>query len=137
MKKIVLLILCFFTSASFAGVYRCVGKNGEFEFRDRLCENSEESVFWPHQYFPTNKKISLNQEQALQKKRSPSQMTQKQIAKALAKRKRREQRCVQTKEKIKNAQQKLRTGCKVRKCVRLKEQLAHFNRMRNNYCEKE
>jgi hypothetical protein len=141
-----LILLLFLTcgSSARAGVFRCLGKEGIYEFQDRICDSTEQETFLPYMYNATDpnsqdhgvrRELSgLKKEKTYQKKQREKIRAQKQLEKEALKDKRREIRCKRTQEKIQIAEQRLRLGCRALHCIRLKEQIAHDQTMRQRYC---
>ncbi len=128
----VILVGCFLAGSSSARIYRCLGESDVYEFRDRFCDASEESVIVPKNYPLTYQNQSnTKQKKTFKKKRIVVAKSRKQ---SMAKTERLTQRCTQTKQKIKTIKRKLRVGCKIAQCDRLKDKLTHFQHMEKRYC---
>jgi len=129
-----------------AGIYQCVDeKTGVVEFRDKPCVFSAEQQFLPIQYQKTEEKVVLKQEKEikiinkdLEKKEKQEERlkerTKKRLEKEQAKAERRKIRCDKLDEKIKHIENQLRQGSKMKRRIRLNEQLAHCEEMKRKYC---
>lgn len=128
-------------------MYRCTAASGLLEFRDQPCKTSLERelvvpdgddtrglVWTAAPKSENNNKIAQALEIAERKRLRKEAQLKKKNEKELLKRKRCEMRCQQTEEKIRIIQAQLRSGCKLRRLKRLKEQLNHFEVMRTRYC---
>lgn len=137
MRALIVLLLCFSTPVVFAGVYHCVDEKGDSTFQDRPCPVFQKATVLAYRSLKTPKELASQKTSATVSKRKTKRKkgpTPKQRAEALAKQKRREARCAQTKEKLKTIRLKLLAGCKVSRANRLKEQRTHFERMKKRYC---
>ncbi len=129
-----------------AGIYQCVGESGVIEFRDKPCQSSlEQQAFLPIKYKKTEEKLARKQEKEIklinkeldQKEKQSERLkerTKKQQEKESAKAERRKIRCARLDEKIKTIEDQLKRGCKIKRNIRLNEQLAHCENMKRKYC---
>jgi len=145
-KILIFVMGCICFDGVFAGVYRCVGQNGEVGFRNHPCQgDAEQKDFLPYVYQKTDKKNVEKKAKELEKIQKKliaerkyqiriNARQQKIAEKEALKTKRRLERCAKTKEKIILIEKKLKFGCKLYRCNQLKEQLAHCERMKQRYC---
>lgn len=135
-----------------AGVYHCQRDSGNNEFRDTPCpRDTQQAGFLPYVYHKTDPKNTLNQEEERQqaqktqkfltqikaqekREQRKQKRLQKEAEKQALKDKRREMRCLRTKENIKEIEQQLRLGCKLHKSNQLKAKLQHYEKMKDRYC---
>lgn len=131
------------TSTVATQVYRCVSNSGAVEFREWPCQTSiEHSTVLPYPSKKTDPTVAIPMEShttlslmADKKRVREESRLKKRSEEARLKAKRRQDRCVNTEEKIKGINKQLRAGCKPRRCNRLKEQLNHFEIMKARYCQ--
>lgn len=146
-KFVVYMLMLVLYSSSFAwgGVYQCVDEKGAVEFRDTPC-NLQSETFLPIQYSKASPKqikkeekerIKTAKKQAVLQRKEERMMirTEKQRLVLEEKAKRRQERCVRTREKMTEIEQKLRGGKKLKGFNRLKEELEHHRRMERQYCD--
>jgi len=143
----IIILLVFSCCASVqAGIYQCMGESGVIEFRDKPCQSSlEQQAFLPIKYNKTEEKSARKQEKEIklinkeldQKEKQTDRLkerTKKQQEKESAKAERRKIRCARLDEKIKTIEDHLKQGCKIKRSMRLNEQLAHCEKMKRKYC---
>jgi len=135
-----------FSTVALAGVYRCVGAEGIIEFQDKHCLNSlEAEQFLPYPYQRTSTKTVHLSEKRLQKtQKKVAQLSQqqarknarqqKQLQKERLRARRNAQHCLKTTEKIKTIDSRLRLGCKLRSCQRLKIEREAYETRKRHYC---
>lgn len=137
---------CGVAFCAFAGVYQCLGANGQIEFRDYPCQSSLDTEhFLPYVYEGTDEKKRIKEEKALKKRHQQLQKAEKRHMQAQAREQKAEEkkalqskryalRCNAAQEKIKLIEKKLKFGCKIRRCDSLKQQLAQYELMKQKYC---
>lgn len=137
-----------FHSVANAAVYQCVNESGQIEFRDKPCQNSlEAQTVLSIQSQKTDAKQVKQQEKEIKKVDKTLAKTEKKnlklqerALKLQEKEKQKQEkkaiRCGKLDEKIKTLEAHLRAGGKMKRQIRLKEELAHAENMRRKYaCE--
>ncbi len=152
-----ILCLCFLSHAWAEGmIFCCVDSAEVVAFQDRPCADlkTQHVLSDVHTYpFTSIARVddplealvearkranAYKKEQALQKtqKRAEAQKDRqsKQAAEALRRIERRKLRCQSIGEKIKKIEARLKQGCKIKHCLRLKEQLKDEQLKKARYC---
>lgn len=116
------------------------------EYRDRPCEvGPETQAFLAIRYHTTELRPLKQQAKTLENLNKALKAEEKQIArlnkknlKAIerekAEKERRQKKCVQLNEKIKQIESQLRVGCKLKKANRLKEELEIYRARKEKVC---
>lgn len=140
------MIILLSGSSCYAGVYSCKRPDGSIEFRDKPCDmGSDEQTFVSIPYHKTDAKSlkaqdkkfekTLKQHQKENRKTIRTQQQEKRIQeKKITQSKRREGLCERTREHITFLESQIRTPHKVKRHLRLEQQLSEAKLKEKRYC---